>query len=210
MDINRRNFLKASAISVSTISLAGCTEPGEQVSELPQPMIGNEESSVEIHVFEDYSCGVCREYVLNHFPNLKSDYIDEDLISYYHHDWPIPVHPRWSNELANAARAVQDKQGVDAFFDFAKTVYENQSNMDVDVIRNAAENAGVSDVEYVLESGSNQLYSPVINKDFKYGQTLGVRGTPTVFVGGDNFDELEMLPDYRFQTIAGVIEAQLD
>lgn len=197
------------SVGVSGLALAGCIEPGETVDNLPRPVMGNEDASVEIHVFEDFSCGACQDFVLNHLPNIKEEYIDEGLVTYYHYDWPIPVHPRWSSEMANGARAVQDKEGDELFFEYKKLLFENQSNISVDVMRDLAEEIGVEDVDYVLESASNSMYQPVIDSDVQEGNDRGVEGTPTVFIGGDSFDDLEALPDYQYETIASTIEAQL-
>ena len=208
MNLNRRNYLKVSAASIGGISIAGCIEPGETVDELPNPVLGDEDAPLELHIFEDYSCQVCQDFNINHLPQLKEEYIDEGVVKMYHYDWPIPVHPRWSSEMANAARAVQDTDGNDEFFEFKKLLFENQDNISVDVMREISEGMNLSDVTYVLESGSNSVYQPVIDTDVDYGNSLGVGGTPTVFVGGEPFDELDRLPTYTYDVISGVIDAQ--
>lgn len=210
MNTNRRKFLKMSAVtSASTIALSGCIEPGETIDELPRPKMGDEDAPLEIHVFDDYSCPVCQDFVLNHLPQIIDEYIEEGLVEYHHYDWPIPVHPRWSSEMANAARAVQDTEGNDTFFEFKTLLYEQQDNISVDVMRNIAEELDVTDVDTVLERGSNSVYQPVIDDDKQYGNELGVGGTPTVFIGGDNFEELEQLPDYTYDTLSQTFDAQL-
>ena len=210
MNLNRRSYLKMSSASIAGISLAGCIEPGETINELPRPTLGSDDATVELHVFEDFSCHVCQDYNLNHLPQIKEDYIDEGSVKYFHYDWPIPVHPRWSSEMANAARAVQDKEGNDAYFAFKKLLFENQGNISVDVMRDIAESMDIEDVTYVLESGSNSVYQPVIDADREEGDSLGVSGTPTVFVAGDNFDGLKQLPNYTYDVLSGVIDANVE
>ncbi len=207
---NRRKFLKMTTLaSAIPMGLAGCLEPGETIDELPRPKMGDEDAPLEMYVFDDYACPVCQDFALNHLPQLTEEYIDEGLVEYYHYDWPIPTHPRWSSEMANAARAVQDLEGNDAFFEFKTSLYEQQDNISVDVMRDIAEQLDITDVDTVLERGSNSVYQPVIDADRQYGDELGVGGTPTVYIGGDNFDELEQLPDYTYDTLSETFDAQL-
>lgn len=207
MNLNRRKFLTTSAIT--SIALAGCIEPGETVDELPRPVMGSDDATLELHVFEDFSCPACQDFNQNHFPQIKEEYIDEGLVRFYHYDWPIPVHPRWSTEMANGARAVQDKHGDDTFFEFKSLLYENQSNISVDVMRQLAENLEIDDVEYILESASISAYQPVIDTDVAEGNQRNVGGTPTVFIGGDSFDNLEVLPTFTYEVISDTLDAQL-
>lgn len=202
MDLNRRKFLSASA-GVAGISIAGCVEPGETVSELPRPTIGEDDAPVTVSVFEDYMCPTCQRFEQNVSPQIISNYVETGDVKYQYYDWPIPVQSRWSYEVANAARYVQDNLGSEVFFDFKSIMYDNQSNMSEDVIRTAGEEVGVSNVEELIEQAANSVYQPVIESDVDEGRERGVGGTPTVFVNG------EVLPTFTFDVISSTVDAQL-
>ncbi len=208
MNINRRKFM-ISSVGVGSIALAGCIEPGERISDLPRPILGDEDAPLSLHVFDDFACPVCQDFVLNHFPQIKEEYIDEGLVNIHHYDFSIPTHPRWSSEMANTARAVQDQEGNDVFFDFKTLLYENQDNISVDIMSQLLNELDISNSEEILEAGSNALYQPVLDEDKNEGERRGVGGTPTLYIDGDNFDEPEQLPTYTYDSVSDVLDAQL-
>lgn len=208
MDINRRKFMLTSA-SLSGVALAGCIEPGETISELPRPVYGNEDAELELHIFDDFACPVCQDFVLNHYPQLKEEYVDKGLVQIHHYDWPIPVHPRWSSEMANTARAVQDEEGNEAFFEFKTLLYENQDNISVDVMSQLLDSLNIENQQEILERGSTSVYQPVLDADKDEGSRRGVGGTPTVYLNRDDDEEPEQIPDFTYDTISGVLDAQL-
>lgn len=210
MNINRRKFMLKSSASLGVVAVAGCIEPGGRVSELPRPIRGDEDAPLTLHIFDDFACPVCQDFILNHYPNIVEEYIEEGLVNLHHYDWPIPVHPRWSSEMANTARSVQDKEGNEMFFEFKTLLYENQNNISVDVMSQLLDQLGVDNNSEILEDGSNSVYQPVIDADRDEGTQRGVGGTPTVFIAGEGFDEPEQLPDYTYDTISGVLDAQLE
>lgn len=198
------------SIGAGSIALAGCIEPGEQVSELPRPVLGDEDTGLELHVYEDFACPACQQFELDEKPQIVSDYVDEGLVSIHHYDWPIPTHNRWSSEMANTARAVQDFEGTEKFFEFKTLLYENQANISVDVMNQLLEELDIAEESTeILERGSNSLYQPVIDADKQNGDERGVQGTPTVFIDGDDVDS-EAIPSFDADTISSVLDAQLE
>lgn len=206
--INRRNFIKSSA-AIGTVSIAGCLDPGETVNEMDRPIIGDEDAEFELHVFEDYSCPACQDFVLNHKSQIEDNYIDTGVAQLHHYDYPIPVNRRWSTELANVSRAVKDLEDSETFFEFTNILYENQGDMSVSIIRDAAENVGVSDIDYVVESGSASRYQPVIDDDYDEGQAREIGGTPTVYILGGPFEEPEALPAYTADVVSNVLDSNM-
>ncbi len=200
--MNRRKFIAASA-GAAGMAIAGCIELGETVDELPRPIKGDEDAPVTLEVFEDFACPACQDFITNVVPDLESEYIDEGDVQFHHYDWPIPTDNRWSYEMANAARAVQDREGEEAFFEYKELLYEDQSNISEDVLRTAAEEVGIEDVEGVLDDAANSVYQPVIDDDTEEGNQLEVEVIPTVFVNG------EMMPDFSYETLTGAIDPEL-
>jgi len=81
-----------------------------------------------VQAFEDFTCGHCATYKLEHFPTIREEYIDPGEVRYEHWDFPIPVNETWAVPVASAARGVGARQGAEAFFSFASTAYESQGN----------------------------------------------------------------------------------
>lgn len=157
------------------------TEP--KVQSLPAPSLGNDDAAVTVMAFEDFACPHCRTYHLEEFPSIRSELVGSD-VRYEHHDLPIPVSEQWSWAVAGAARAVQD--GVDdaTFFDYAKRLFEDQSSYSMSLLESLADAVGADGCD-VRTAAANGRYRPVLEADRQRGVEMGVQGTPTVFVAGE-------------------------
>ncbi|SDY46575.1 thioredoxin domain-containing protein [Halopenitus persicus] len=199
MRTSRRAVL-SSVGTAASIGVAGCLGGGggsgipdydcdtssstDSVSELPRPVIGDPEADVTVAVFKDFACPHCATWELEESPTIESEYVDPGIIRYEHWDFPIPVHDTWSPGVANAARGVQDRQGDEAFFAFAKTAFEHHESYSWDIVGYAAEEAG-GDPCSAIRDGESGTYEAVVSADREAGVGRGVQGTPTVFVNGE-------------------------
>jgi len=71
-----------------------------------RPVIVDPEADVVVQAFEDFTCGHCATYKLEHFPTIREEYIDPGEVRYEHWDFPIPVNETWAVPVASAARGV--------------------------------------------------------------------------------------------------------
>jgi protein-disulfide isomerase len=204
--VSRRAVLGALAAAAGSGALAGClggsdTPSGPTpVESLPAPVQGDPDADVTVMAFEDYACPHCRTYTLEVLPEIEAEYVEPGTIRYEHHDFPIPVDDRWSWAAAGAGRAVQDDVGDDAFFQYSRLLFENQSSYSIDLVRRLAEQVG-ADPDSVERAADQGVYRPVLQADRKKGKNLGLDGTPEVFVNG------EKTVDPSFDTVAAAIDA---
>ena len=211
--INRRKFLA----SVPALALAGCTSQQtttktstEPVSRpdftVPTPYLGLEdrENAIVVMEFGDMQCPHCQTYENTVFPELKSTYIDDEpLIRYEHYDFSIPIN-EYSSLAPKYARAVQQSEGLDAFWAYKKLVYENQSNIDETMLKDFVTSVGgnLAEVTSLLDSNST-MYEELLESQRQYGIDLGVEGTPQVIVEG------ELVSRASFEAIANKIDKNL-
>lgn len=202
--MKRRKFISGTVATGVAVGLAGCLPDAERVQSLPRPTEGEEDAEVTVQVFEDFACPACRQFNRNVEPSIRDEYISQGTVKLEHFDWPIPVDPRWSYDVANAARGVQDRVGEEAFFDFRDTMFERIDEISTDVIRESADGVGVEELDTFINDVSASLYRPVIQSDKQTGTERGVTGTPAVFVNG------ELLANPSFETISNRIEEELN
>jgi len=163
------------------------------VDSMPTPVRGDPNADVTLRVFEDYACPHCAHYATEIAPRVVENYAAPGEIRYEHHDFPIPVSEEWSWAGANAARAVQDGVGDEAFFEYTHLLFENQSayvgagETGYDVLATYAERVGADPVEAV-RAAKGGTYDEVLKADRQAGIDDGVQGTPTVFVNGEKLD----------------------
>lgn len=202
----RRRFLAGAAVAGSA-GLAGCgvldstetkTTVDPDAETLPTLVRGDPDADVTVMAFEDYDCGHCATFVLEHFPSLVSEYIEPETIRYEHHDFPLPLSDE-SWRAPNAARAVQDTVGEEAFWEFSHELYRNQSDLGPSLYETVAEEVG-ADPETVRTAAVDETYEATVVADKQYGESLGVEATPTILVNDSTLDR------YDFETISQAIE----
>ncbi|WP_435073500.1 thioredoxin domain-containing protein [Halorubrum sp. HHNYT27] len=222
MERTRRSLL-AGAASIGVVGAAGClgggsgddgsntldtgeydcdlTEPADPDLEF-RPVIGDPDSDVVVQAFEDFTCGHCATYTLEHFPTIREEYIASGEIRYEHWDFPIPVNEAWAVPVASAARGVGARNGSEAFFTFASTAYESQGSYSGEAIGAAAEAAGADPCAAIADA-QFAAYEEASMSDRSEGDSMGISGTPTIFVNGEAVDT------YEAETIAAAIDEAL-
>lgn len=204
--LTRREWLGIAAGAALPPVATGCLErsadPTDKVESLPTPAIGRDDAPVTVRTFQDYACPHCRTFTLEVLPVLREEYVRPGRARVEHYDFPIPVDPTWSWQAPSAARAVQDRQGTTAFFEYCDRLYAHQDRLSPEVVADLARTVG-ADGSAVRKAAVTERYRPVIERDREHGKDAGVEATPTVFVGD------ERLPDYSYATISAAIEARL-
>lgn len=193
MRTTRRAYLVGLAGFGGTAALAGClggnggasASGGGKVKKLPQPTLGEKGAPVTVTVFEDYLCPHCATFSLQTFPQIRSEYVDAGKVRYEFYDFPFMGD--WSWAAASAARAVQDATDDETFFAYQKKLYENQQRYSYDLVASLAEEVDAGDAE-ARSAAKNLTYEPVLQKNRKHGENLGVQGTPGVFVDGNSVE----------------------
>ncbi len=158
--------------------------------------IGPEDAKVTVVEFSDFQCPYCGAAFGSHeelvaqlkardpsweaaIPKLK-ELAKEGTIRFVYRDFPLGFH-QYAQKASEAARCAAD-QG--SFWDYHDTLYENQDALDVDSLKQHAEDLGMDSEEFssCLDSGK---HGQAVKDDFDYGASIGVRGTPAFFINGE-------------------------
>ncbi|WP_331235667.1 DsbA family protein [Natronorarus salvus] len=204
----RREVLLAVG-AAGTVGTAGCLGDdggaegdcsGEQ-REVDVPAMGDPDSGIEVEVYEDFACPSCRTYELDVAPEIKDRYVEPGEISYHTHDFPIPVDDTWSWKVPNAALAVLEDAGEEAYVDFGAEVYELQGEYEADSLAALAASHG-ADEATVREAIDEEPFCEQIVESRQAGIDRGVEGTPTVVVND------EFLEEWSVEAVSDAIEAE--
>ncbi|MFB6086283.1 MAG: DsbA family protein [Halodesulfurarchaeum sp.] len=180
-------------------SIAGCL--GDTSDTLPAPRKGDPDAPVTIESFEDFTCGHCKQFALEVVPDLESRYVEPGTAQYIRHDFPF-LDPEWSFKTANAARAVQDTEGDEAFFEFERLLYENFGSYSLELFESLTESISANP-ETVRSAAVEGTYRPTLEAELELGTKMGVSATPTVFVNGVK------APSPRLRDVVRTVEDQL-
>jgi protein-disulfide isomerase len=140
---------------------------------------GKSDARVTIVEFSDYQCPFCARYSSETFPQIDRDYIRSGRVKYVFRDYPIDaIHPQ--SPKAHEAVHCAAEQGKHR--EMHEKVFSNQKAMSVADLVGHAQAIGLDQAAFdqCLNSG---VHSAKVSSGIAEGQQLGVRGTPTFFVG---------------------------
>lgn len=141
-------------------------------------ILGNSGATVGIVEFTDYQCPFCQRFHSKTFPKLKEIYIDSGKVKFFSRDFPLGNHAE-ANQAAVATRCA-GKQG--AFWEMRDELFVYQDKLSANLYEESAKNLHLNMESFsgCLED-SNEMMA--VNEDQVYGQSIGITGTPSFFVG---------------------------
>jgi len=152
--------------------------PVTQVELDDDPVRGNVNAKVAIVEFSDYECPFCGRFHSQALPSLKKDYIDTGKVQYIFRDFPLEFHPNAIS--ASIAANCAGEQG--AYWEMHDSLFVNQKRLGKALYDELAKTLKVNTVSFDT-CLKDKKQAKEVTSDFVYGQSVGIEGTPTFFVG---------------------------
>lgn len=167
--------------------------PADSISTDSRPVRGNAQAKVTIVNFDDLECPYCARMHAQLFPDTLNRYKDQVKIIYK--DYPlIEIHP-WALRASIDANclAVQNPTAYWNYVDYLHTHGEDVTGPDRDAAKSAAlldklardEGQRSSLDSTKLNACLTKQDDSVVRASMKEGESLGVDGTPTLFINGE-------------------------
>ncbi len=137
---------------------------------------GNPEAPVTIVEFSDFQCPYCARLQ----PTLKQvlkAYPNEVRLVYK--DFPLGFH----EHAKNAARAAHAAGEQGKYWEMHDLIFEKNNELSEDMFRKFAERLNLDITRFMADFRSTR-YDKQIQQDINLGRSLGVTGTPTLFING--------------------------
>jgi protein-disulfide isomerase len=169
-----------------------------------RPVRGNPSAKVTLVNYDDFECPYCSRVYRTLFPDLLKEY--GDRVAFVFKDYPLSeIHP-WAIHAAVDANCLA-AQNADAYWDFADYIHSNQHVVNSENGRDA-QFAALDRItlgeagKFSLDSGKLQSCvkeqkSDAVTASIKEGDSVGVNGTPTMFVNGQMLDGARPASDIR-------------
>ncbi|MEM3400114.1 MAG: thioredoxin domain-containing protein, partial [Candidatus Micrarchaeia archaeon] len=141
-----------------------------------KPILGSENASITLVEFADYECPFC----ISSQPTIKrilGEYNGSVKFAYFH----FPVHS--SSWLMSEAAECAGEQGK--FWDYHEALFSRTPESRNDLIA-YARLIGINKSAFASCLSSKRNLAKV-QRDFDYGKSIGVMGTPTFFINGRMF-----------------------
>lgn len=162
-------------------------------------------ASVTIWEFSDLQCPHCKAAQ----PTLQRLLADLPNARLVFQEFPLPMHD-WALNAAQFAECVR-REKPEAFFPFVQSVYDDQAQITAENaaqrLRDLAAAAGARP-DAVAACASRPSTFVQINDSIELGKSLGVNGTPTLFVNGRVISTLNSMPYEQLKAIVE-FEAQM-
>jgi len=171
-----------------------------------QPTLGREDAPVKLILFENFLCEHCKAFEEEAFPRIRSNYIETGQVEAYY------VNLAWGPENATTAGLAGEcayRQDEEAFWGYKSALFEAQTDHEGswattdNLVTIARENVPTLDADALRTCIEDERYLDEVQRDLALGETVGVRGTPSLVIGDQGFQG----PSY--EAIANAIDQQL-
>lgn len=143
--------------------------------------MGNLNALITVYEFSDFECPFCARFALDTFPQLKEKYIDTGKVRWVYKFFPLPFH----KGAKPAAQASLSAAAQGKFFEYHDLLFKNQPDFSKKDFIKYANDLGLNEAEFNYFQSKN-FYKSEIESDLEEGQSRGVQGTPTFFIGKTN------------------------
>lgn len=158
---------------------------------------GDKNAPITIVEFSDIQCPFCSRFhdtmneVMKNYP---------DKVRWVFKHFPLDsIHP-YARKAAEATECAGEQN---KFWEYTDKLYANQDKLNNEYFATAAKEVGLDSKKFDSCLSSGKMADKV-DADFKYGQTLGVRGTPGSFINGKSIPGA-----VPFSQVESMIKAEL-
>lgn len=135
---------------------------------------GPADAPITLVEFSDFECPHCAAAQ----PTLRKVLQRGDVRLCFMH-FPLPGH----DHAMSAAQATVFAQRHGKFWELHDLVFENQQRLSSDLIKKLVAQVGL-DPKGLVDAVSKDELAPVVERQKKQGETVGIQGTPAVFLNG--------------------------
>ena len=146
--------------------------------------IGNSDAKITVKVFSSLTCPHCASFHKNIFENLKKEYIDEGLIRFEHHSFPLDL------AALNAEIILRCHTNNNKKFQLLGEIYKKQSQWavgsDINVINESIKKIGLDSglennkMDDCLKNETAQ--DQILNERIEAQKQYKIQSTPTIYI----------------------------
>ena len=146
--------------------------------------IGNPDAKVTVKVFSSLTCPHCATFHTSIFNKLKKEYIDEGLVRFEHHAFPLDL------AALNAEVVVRCQTNNETKFKLLGEIYNKQTfwavGSDINKINDLIKKVG-SDFDLTEEKmnaclENSNVQDEILNERIEAQKKYKIESTPTIFV----------------------------
>ena len=164
----------------------------DQLQRVQGIALGRADAPITIYEFADFQCPHCAEFSAFIEPLIRDNLVNTGKARYVFYEFPLGGSFKWSWVAARAGRCANE-QGK--FWDYHGVVFGRQADwvFERDPVEKFVQYMGSipgADAGKFEQCVRSNQYQREVSESYQLGQSLGVSGTPTLFVNGRKIDPL--------------------
>lgn len=162
---------------------------------------GNPQAPITIVEYSDLRCSFCKRFhsvlqqLLDNYPNQ---------VRWVYKHFPLGGSYGESRRAAEASECSWEQKGNEGFWQFVDGLFENQEKLGKELYQELAQKLNLN-MDKFNECLTSRKYRDKVEANYQEGKELGIRGTPTSFVNGE---EISGAVSYSY--LESVVEKALD
>ena len=161
-----------------------------ELQRLPGMSIGRPDAPLTILEFADFQCPGCQGWATFMEPLIKERLVNTGRARYVFYDFPLAMHA--NGFIASRAGRCANEQGK--FWEYHAALFQNQGKwaFEEDPVPLYLEYATAvgADKGRFEECIRSERFAKEVSESVKLGESLGVGGTPTIFVNGQRLQDI--------------------
>ena len=186
--------LAVTAAAVMVVITVACNNPGASIQVTPtetqQPADYRSDGTANPQVpviveFGDFQCPYCARFGLKTLPALRRDVLNDGAVRFEYRHYPF-LSPE-STMAAEASECARDQGRFDEYHDGVYELLVKREGISAASLGDVAGRLGLDMAKYETCT-SNRTHWEKVEADKEYGRSLGVQGTPSLFINGEQLD----------------------
>ena len=168
--------------------------------------MGNSDSKINIKVFSSLTCPHCANFHKSIFANLKKEYIDQGIVKFEHHGFPLDL------AALNAEIIVRCHEDKNKSFQLLGEIYKKQNQWavgsDINPINESIKKIGLDSglnndkMDSCLKNENTQ--DQILNERIEAQKKYKIQSTPTIYINKKKYDG-----EYKYKQFKKAIEKLL-
>ena len=152
--------------------------------------IGSPNAKVTVKVFSSLTCPHCANFHTNIFEQLKKEYIEQNLIKFEHHSFPLDL------AALNAEKLLHCNDRNEINFQFLGEIYKKQNEWAVgsdinkinDSIKKIGLNLGLSSLKIDKCLKDEKVQEKILNERIEAQKKYKIESTPTIYINKKKYN----------------------
>ena len=161
--------------------------------------IGNENAKITVKVFSSLTCPHCASFHKKIYEDLKKNYIDENLVKFEHHAFPLDL------AALNAEKIVRCASSSESKFQLLTKIYDKQTKWAVgsdikkinEFLINIGSDSKLSESELKKCLDDEVTQDLILKERIEAQKEYNIKSTPTIYINDKKYEDKHEFKSFK-------------